>query len=263
MKEASRRNYAVPALDKGLDVLETLAADTTPRSLSGLARQMGRTPSELFRLLTRLEKRRYVVRDPASGTYRLSLKLFELAHTHSPIEHILSGAAGPMRELVESVNESVHLTVISHGDLLVLLDVGSPSRVRFAHEVGGRFSTVVTNSGRLLLAFMSPEDLERHLKENPDYARMNKAERKAFRARLRTIRRNGYAVSRSEERAGMKDIAVLVGNPATGIMAALAIACLGRGRDKADAKRLVEELRERAARITRQLGLTYDRFQVL
>lgn len=199
------------------------------------------------------------MRDPVSGRYSLSLKLFELAHTHSPVEHIIASSAKPMRELAHSVRESVHLSVLSHGRLVVLLDVGSPSRVRFAHEIGGQFSPVLTNSGRLLLANLPVPDLEDHLKMDPDYRQLSSRELKSFREHLKKIRRNHHAISSSEERAGMKDLAVLVGNSAIGITAALAIACLGGGKNGADIRRLLAALQECATKITRSMGGSNDR----
>jgi DNA-binding IclR family transcriptional regulator len=127
-----------------------------------------------------------------------------------------------MRELAESVRESVHLSVLNHGRLVVLLDMGSPLRVRFAHEIGAQFSPVLTNSGRLLLAYLPPEVLEDHLAKDSDYAQFSPTELKSFGEELKKIRRNRCAVSGSEERAGMKDLAVLVGNPAISATAALA-----------------------------------------
>jgi DNA-binding IclR family transcriptional regulator len=255
----SRPDYSVPALDKGLNVFETLAASDTPLSLTELAGMLGQTPSAVFRILNRLEARSYVVRDPVSGRYSLSLKLFELAHTHSPVERIIAISGKPMRELAQSVRESVHLSVISHNRLVVLLDVGSPLRVRFAHEIGGQFSPVLTNSGRLLLAQLPPEDLEDLLNIDPDYEQLSRAKQKSFYDELKKIRRNSYAMASSEERAGMKDLAVLIGNPGIGITAALAIACLGGGKNKADINRLLAALQECAAKITNGMGVSYDR----
>ncbi len=256
-------DYAVPALDRGLDVFELLASSETSLSLTEMASALGQTPSAIFRILNRLENRSYVVRHTPSGRYRLSLKLFELAHTHSPVEHLTTFAAKPMRELAESVRESVHLSVLSNRRIVVLLDIGSPLRVRFTHEVGAQFPAVFTNSGRLLLAYLSPEGLEDHLAKDPDYAQLSAGEREAFHEELKKIRRNRYAISSSEERAGMKDIAILVGNPAIGATAALAIACLGGGKSGSDTNRLISELQECAAKITKDLGVSYDRDSLL
>lgn len=258
-----RAEYSVPALDKGLDVLEALAAAGSPLSLSEIARSMGQTPSAVFRLLNRLEHRFYVTRDAASGQYSLSLKLLELSHSYPPVEHLTRISGRFMRELADSSGESVHLSVLNHGRLVVLMDVASPLRVRFAHQVGSQFSPVGTNSGRLLLAYLNPEELEDYLSADEDHTKLSKPKREAFHEQLKGIRRNRYAVSFSEERAGMRDIAVLVGNPAVGSTAALAIACLGSVKDKAGVNRIVSALQECASRITVAMGMTYERLPPL
>ena len=46
-------SYRVPALEKGLEVLECLANQGSPMTQSQLARALGRGPNELFRTLMR------------------------------------------------------------------------------------------------------------------------------------------------------------------------------------------------------------------
>jgi DNA-binding IclR family transcriptional regulator len=248
--------YAVPALDRGLDLLEALSASSVPQSLSELSRQLDHAPGGVFRLLNRLERRGYVLRDPVSTKYSLSLKLFELAHTHSPVEELLRSAAGPMRELAAATGESVHLSVIRHGELVVLQDVGSPWRVRISIEAGSRFPVVNTTSGRLLLAHLSEDEQDAFLANDADFRALPANRKEALLRELRQIRRSGYAVSAVEERGGQKDIAVLTGNPAIGHAAALAIACYRRGRDKEDTMRLIAALRESAGKITQAAGMS-------
>ena len=249
--------YAVPALDRGLEILETLSASPMPLSLTDLARSLQHAPSGLFRLLARLEKRRYVVREPVSGKYSLTLRLYELSHTHSPVESLLRAAGGPMRDLAAEVEESVHLSVLTHEKLVVLLDVGSPSKVRISIEAGSQFSAVTTTSGRLLLAHLSPDELERFLSHDQEYLGLSRSARTVFRAELLEVRERGYAIAPSQERTGLTDIAVLVGNPAIGQSAALAIACWRAGMTD-EPLRLVKPLQACAARITEAQGLNYD-----
>src|SRR4051812_35782240 len=143
-------SYAVPALEKGLDLLEALAALPGDRSQAELARALGRSPSEIFRMLNCLERRGYIVKDAASGRYQLTLRLYELAHTHTPVDQLLRAAEGPMRELARRVRESVHLSVLSDGKLLVLSQVESQNRTRVSVEIGARFPVALTASGRIL-----------------------------------------------------------------------------------------------------------------
>jgi DNA-binding IclR family transcriptional regulator len=248
--------YAVPALDRGLDIVEALSASPVPLSLTDLGRTLHYPPSGLFRLMSRFEKRRYVVREPVSGKYSLTLKLFELAHTHSPVDNLLQVAERPMRELAAEVGESVHLGLLSHGRLVVLIDVGSPSRVRLSIETGSQFPPIHTNSGRLLLAMLPPDRLAAFLEQDPDYLPLPMAARRRLRDELAAIRRKGYAVSPSRDRAGLMDVSVPVGNPEIGHVAALAIACLRAGSRNGNL-RLVRPMHRCAAEIALAQGLNH------
>jgi hypothetical protein len=87
--------------------------------------------------------------------------------------------------VAHSVRESVHLSVLRNGCIVVLLDMGSPLRVRFAHEIGAQFPPILTNSGRLLLAYLPPELLEEHLDNDPDYAEFSPPQKEAFHEELK------------------------------------------------------------------------------
>ena len=91
----ARPKYAVPAVEKALDVLELLSEQAVPMTQAQLCRALGREPGELFRMLSALEARGYLRRED-SGGYVLTLKLFELSRTHSPHEQLLRAAATPM-----------------------------------------------------------------------------------------------------------------------------------------------------------------------
>src|SRR5512138_873419 len=83
--------YAVPALDKGLDVIELLAREADGLSLNEIARALGRTSSELFRMVNGLARRGYIEQRDGER-YVLTLKLFELAHRHKPIKSLTAAA---------------------------------------------------------------------------------------------------------------------------------------------------------------------------
>ena len=87
--------YQVPALEKGLDILEHLATEGIPLTQAELARALGRSPNELFRMLVSLERRGYIQRDPGSGAYSLTLRLFEMSHTHSPLSDLVACGNAP------------------------------------------------------------------------------------------------------------------------------------------------------------------------
>ncbi len=247
--------YAAPALEKGLDLLELLSAEAAPQSQAEIARKLGRSPGEIFRMLNCLERRGYIAKEDGSGRYHPTLKLFELAHTHTPVERLLRAAARPMRELSRKLHESVHLSVLSRGKLVVLAQEESPEPRRLSIEVGGRFPPVHTVSGRLLLAHVSKEELDGILSGDADFRALGAAERRRFLSGLLAIRRSGLSAAEGESIVGVRDLAVLVGNPRVGAMAALCVPSLGLTSRQRSEKPLVLELRRAAERITRSLGL--------
>ena len=225
--------YAVPALDKALDVLEALAA-RGGMTQAELARATGRGPNELFRVLTALERRGYLLRDPATGTYALSLRLFELSRMHSPHETLLAAAALPMRRLAAETREGNHLCVLHGAEVLVIAAQDSPARVRLSVEIGSSIEAARSASGRLLLAF------------EPGIQRDG---------RLAAIREHGYEDARGETVEGVSDVAALIGTERLAVRVALAITGLARDHD-AFVARCLPLLRSAAATITDAAGLS-------
>jgi DNA-binding IclR family transcriptional regulator len=250
-----KTEYPVPALEKGLDIVEALAAEAVPQSLAELAARLRRSSSELFRMLNCLERRGYLIREAVSGKYGLSLKLFALSHVHSVTEKLLQASRGPMQRLTEKFSVSCHLSVLERGRLLVVAQELSPEPVRISIEVGATFEAGRTASGRLLLAWERSEEGTNGA-NGPDRtsgrARKERAERETVFAQ---IRKGGISVAESETIEGVRDLAVLVGKPEAGVMAALAVTrLLRRGRRASEAK-LLDGMSAAAGEITAALGL--------
>ncbi|HEX5482741.1 MAG TPA: IclR family transcriptional regulator [Terriglobia bacterium] len=255
MKNQIPQKYYVPALEKGLDILEVLASSPVPLSLSELARGLSRTSSELFRMLNALETRGYIEREPVSGKYGLTLRLYELAHTHSPVEKLLRTAAIPMRNLAESTRESCHISTLDSERLVVLAQEDSPEVFRFSVEVGATFSPVHTSSGRLLLAHLNEGEFRHFCEVSADYRSLSPPAKKKLAGKIEEIRQKGVSIARNEPVIGVRSYAVLVGNPAIDIMAALAVASLDIRGKKDNSGAIIEGLQRAAVEINRAIGL--------
>ncbi len=77
-EEVRRAAYSAPALEKGLDIIELLAAAPEPLSTRQIAEQLGRSKNEIFRMVFVLVERGYLSRDAATDVLTLSNRLFEL-----------------------------------------------------------------------------------------------------------------------------------------------------------------------------------------
>jgi DNA-binding IclR family transcriptional regulator len=250
-------SYAVPALEKGLDLLEILAGPAGGQSQSELARQLGRSASEIFRMLACLERRGYLEKDPLSGRYQLTLRLFALAHAHSPVDHLLRAAQLPMRELARTLGESCHLSVISQGRLVVLAQVESANRIRLSIEVGARFPLLYTLSGRLLLAHTPAAEREDHLAHDDDWLALDHAARARLHAEFARLARSPVISATSDLTTGVRDAAAVVGEPALGVAAALCVPALIAVGQPRPLDQQVAAVTAAAAAITRALGLAH------
>jgi len=77
--------YRAPALEKGLDVIELLAAEKAPLNLSAISQRLGRSSGELFRMLQVLEFKGFITTADNGTGYVLTNKLFALAMAQAPV----------------------------------------------------------------------------------------------------------------------------------------------------------------------------------
>ncbi len=237
----SAPTYAVPALDRGLDVIEALAAARRPLSLSELAATLETSPGILFRFLARLEQRGYLSRDAATSKYNLSVRLYALALAEDPINHLLRKARLPMEALAEEIGESCHLSVLLGRRLVVLAQAQAQAPVRLTVDTGSTHEGALTTSGQLLMAL-------RPAAEWPQLAPKIPARR------LRAIAADHHFGGPSERLLGVRDLAVPVTLPDG--HAALAISYLCPPGGKADrVAELLPALRRTATQISTALGL--------
>lgn len=149
---AAAPEYAVPALEKALDILELLADEAGGMSQTAIADATGRSVGQIFRVLASLERRGYLVRDRQSGLYGLSTLLFDLAHRHPPLRGLITAAILPMRELADEIRQSCNLSVLDAGRVRVLAQVESPADFGFRVRIGAVFPVGGTATGSVLVA---------------------------------------------------------------------------------------------------------------
>jgi DNA-binding IclR family transcriptional regulator len=202
----SPRRYSAPALEKGLDVLEMLAAEPHGLTLQEIARRLERSPGELFRMLDVLVQRSYLTRLP-DASYALTLRLFELAQRHPPVERLLDVAVPYMQALAARTGQANHLSVHHDGRLVVLARAEPPEPMSYSVRQGAHFPFRDDRvSARVITAFQDGERGVRLLEELAGGTRAAAAHRRGLAARLAAIRRRGYDEGPSDTVAGVVDV---------------------------------------------------------
>ncbi|MGI4945144.1 MAG: IclR family transcriptional regulator, partial [Janthinobacterium lividum] len=151
---ASTPRPGAPALEKGLDVLELLAAEADGLTQKQIAEGVGRSVGEIFRMLGVLEQRGYVVRDRRTGDYTLTLQLFRLATQYPPTRRLQQAALPIMEALAASNNLSCHLSVLSGSNFLVAATAEPDWPMGWTVKLGAVFPlSMEYASARVLAAF--------------------------------------------------------------------------------------------------------------
>ena len=154
--DARTSEYAVPALDKAFDVLELLAERSDGLTQSEIAEATGRSVGQLFRVLSTLEARGWILRERASGLYFFSMAAFDLAHRYPPLRGLLVAATAEMRTLSQEVRQSCNLSVLDMAAVRVVAQVESPADFGYRVRVGALFP-LATATGTVLVAEGEPD----------------------------------------------------------------------------------------------------------
>jgi len=217
--------YSAPALEKGLDIIELLADEERGLSQSEIARAMGRTVGEIFRMLVVLTDRGYVVQDADTDRYSLTTKLFAVAHS-TPLIKRLTALAGPlMRRMTAAINQSAHLAIISDDIVLIVGQVDPPGHHVMSVRLGARINVWQASSGRVILAFTDEERLVELFGRVPLPAGKTEAQ---LRADLREIAARGHEITDSFVARGIVNIAAPILDHTGHAIAALTVPHLER-----------------------------------
>lgn len=220
--------YRAPALDKGLDILELLAEQKEGLTRAEITKLLGRNASEMYRMLERLVARQYVVRSAAGDRYSLSLKLYALAHRHPPMNRLISEALPLMQRFADSAEQSCHLVVYDRGNLLVIAQVDGPGTWGISVRLGARVGLIDTGSGRVMLAFQSPEQREQMLAEHTKVKGEVTINRDALEQACEQTRAAGFSQKDSQQTVGVTDVTFPIQGPSGQAIAALTCPYLRR-----------------------------------
>ncbi len=180
------------ALDKAMGLLDLVAAAAPSAGFAELQRRSGLPRSTLHRLLTALEGRGLLRRDPAERSWRLGYRLLELAHGVWSDLDLRAAAAPELAALRDATDETVQFGVLD-GDACVIGDA-APGRqaIRLAADVGQRSAWTGSPLGCAIAAYLEPPATRALLEGVPS------ALRPEFEHALELARGRGYYVQAAD-----------------------------------------------------------------
>lgn len=249
-KTPTNVRYEAPALEKGLDILERLAGATSPMYLSQISQAVGRSRSEIYRVLQVLERRGYLERGPDDDYYSLTNHLFLLGMERPTTKCLLEIALPMMHNLSMDIQQSCHLVVASDQYMVVIARVESPNELGLVVRMGHRRPLLEATSGLVLVAHQ-PETIRARWIQKYSSSTGRQGHSNLLKT-IETIRAQGYAAIRSAVVPGVTDLStpVLHGPAAE---AALTVPFLKLAGMRISQEQVITALRSTADKISREL----------
>jgi IclR family pca regulon transcriptional regulator len=211
----------INSLARGLSVLRAFTRDRPEMTLSQVAAVTELSPAVVRRCLHTLIHLGYVGRKGKLFLLRPEVIAFASAFLESV--HLEEVVRPFLQEVRDQTGDSSSLAVLSQHDILYLVHVSTNRMIRLAAGVGTRFPAYATSLGRVLLAWQSPEYLERYFQtaEFRPLTDKTTTSAAAIRRILKDVRQAGYASIQDELDYGIVSVAVPVLNEAGEILAAI------------------------------------------
>ena len=160
-----RAGYSAPALEKGLDILELLVAEGEPMSARQIGERLGRSKSEIFRMVYVLVERGYLHRDAVTDQLALSNRLFELGMRTPRSRTLVEVALPVMERLSKSVGHASHLVVVARGETVVIANAAPQAEFNFSLQLGYGNAAIEALSGQTIIAFQPPQQRRAMIEE--------------------------------------------------------------------------------------------------
>lgn len=244
--------YAIRSADNALRIAAMLQLEGS-LTVTQVADRIGCARSTAHRLLQTLVYRDFAAQED-DRSYRVGPVLELAAHSQSASSRLRAAAMPHLQRIVDLLDESANLTVRTGNTIRFIASLESGQTLRVGSREGMVFPAHRTTAGLLLLAELSPDEVdqlyaeERYVnrpQDRPDLARL--------RAELARVRRNGFALNRGRSERGVVAVGVPVRGPGGESIAGMSVSLPSVRYSKDDLPKLVRILQSTAEALKNDL----------
>ena len=217
---------AVPLVGAAVRVLAVLEELSRQRTigLEELSREIKLAKPTVYRFLLTLQELGYA-RRAENDRWAITLRMFNVGSR--ALDHLdLHAAARPVaEELAEELGETIHMGVLDGDSAVYVLKIESKYHIRMYSRVGRRMPLYCTAIGKVLLAWMTPEERDEAL-EGVRLVAFNErtlTTRAALEAEVAQVRTLGYAVDNEEREENVHCIGAPVFDYTGTVVAAISV----------------------------------------
>jgi IclR family pca regulon transcriptional regulator len=215
----------INSLARGLEVISAFSRNKPRMTLSDMARATGMTRATVRRLLLTLVREGYAQTD---GKYfSLQPKVLKLGFAVISSMGIWEVAQPIMNALSERLEESCFAAVLDGYDVTYVARATSDRLVNIGISVGSRAPVHAVSTGRVLMAALPDDKLQKYLDEGEfervtNYTTVSKVK---LREEIEEVRARGWAIVDQELEVGLRSISVPIRGSDGTVIAALNVCC--------------------------------------
>jgi IclR family KDG regulon transcriptional repressor len=248
--------YSINSIIRASHILKCLSGAKTHFKISELARHLSLDRSTTYRILLSLERTGFVEKDEKAGTYSLGLAAFEIGNAYLRQTDLIQVSKPIMADLAQTVQETVHLAVLSDTEIVYVDKVDSPRSLGVMSKIGQRGPVYCTALGKTLLAFQPEDEQSRiihKIRLTPLTPRTITSKQRLV-EELKAIRKQGYSLDHREIEEEVECIGAPIRDHLGNVIAALSISGPQRKIETPQEKNFISEVVEAAVLISSKLG---------
>lgn len=248
----------VRSVERALKIMEALNCEEA-MGITALSRELGLNKATIYRLITTLRLQGYV-EQIQGDKYKLTFKLFEMGSKIVNRLGVLKTAYPYLEELAAATKETVNIAALEGIHVYYLDRIESREPLRLGMDVGSRFPAHCTALGRVLLAYLEPNERNdllckaKNAGQIQSYTSNTLTDIELIKQELDIIRKQGYAIETEQYLSGIRCIGAPIFSHLGKVVAAVSVAGpLARVSDEF-AREVVPILEKMANHISVRLG---------
>ncbi len=251
-------NYTIQSVSHALDILESFTKTEDELGVTDLSKRLGLHKNKVFRLLATLEHRGYIEQNKATESYRLGPKTLQIGSIFIEQRECRRQARPILENLMAVTGETAVVGVLRSNKVIYMDSVETNNTVRAVSRTGAMLPAHCTAVGKVLLAALSPAEIERLYPETnlPPLTDKSIKTREALIAELTQIAEKGYALENEECDPEVRGIAVPAKDYSGNVIAALGVVApaFRLTNERLEKKEGISALREAGSVLSARLG---------
>ena len=205
----------IQSVERAANILELFVKTYPELSIKEISDHLGLSKSTVHGIVKTLEYRGYLQQNPKNQKYQLGIKFIELGNFVSKHLDIGNIARPVIRELVEELHETVHLTIFQGDEVIYIEKLEGPRALTIYSHIGKRAPIHCTGVGKSILAQLSEDEVDRLLSKADlkSFTDFTLTDTEQIKDHLARVRKQGYAVDDEEIELGLKCIAAPIFRP--------------------------------------------------